>query len=325
MSAEIACLRHIPQRRSLGELFSVYSRLGNFKVYIQWLPVLIGWSLIASPFGVSAGEAVAVLLLMGAAMSVPPAAGHWITCRATATGSTSRPTAPTMSSAATRPRATPTTKPLVTGEITDPEARRFGIGIGVLSVILGTGAVLLSPDAPLWLVPVWGLWVLISSQYAYGIKISYWGPAELLLGVEIGALVALPVIMLKGGLTTEAAFISYLIGTLFSQVTLFSMIYDRDADASAGRLTLAVRFSPLQYRVILGLLDLRRLGGRRRRLRQRRARSVAAGRLAARLGDAGRPAALRRLQHRRADRPPARLARLHRRVRQLHHREPDPR
>ena len=59
--------------------------------------------------------------------------------------------------------------------------------------------------------------------------------------------------MLEGSLSTEAAFVAYLIGTLFSQVTLFSMIYDRDADASAGRLTLAVRFSPIAYRVILGL------------------------------------------------------------------------
>ena len=46
-------------------------------------------------------------------------------------------------------------------------------------MILGTAAFLLAPDAPLWLIPVWGLWVLISSQYSYGIKISYWGPAEL--------------------------------------------------------------------------------------------------------------------------------------------------
>ena len=74
-----------------------------------------------------------------------------------------------------------------------------------------------------------------------------------MLGIQIGALVALPVILLEGGLTTEAAFISYLIGTLFSQVTLFSMIHDRDADASAGRLTLAVRFSPVAYRVLLGV------------------------------------------------------------------------
>ena len=52
MSTEIAGLRQVP-RRSLRESFSVYARLGNFKVYIQWLPVLIGWSLIADPFGVS--------------------------------------------------------------------------------------------------------------------------------------------------------------------------------------------------------------------------------------------------------------------------------
>ena len=65
--------------------------------------------------------------------------------------------------------------------------------------------------------PGLGPWVLLSSQYSYGIKISYWGPAELQLGILIGGIVALPVIMLEGGLSTEAAFVAYLIGTLFSR------------------------------------------------------------------------------------------------------------
>ena len=252
MSTEIAGLRPIP-RRSLRESFSVYARLGNFKVYIQWLPVLIGWSLVADPFGVSFGEAAAVLLLMFAALCGTACGGALDHLQGYRDGIDQQTYGADDVLGGYQTKSDPKIKPLVTGEITDPEARRFGIGIGVLSVVSATVAVLLAPAAPLWLIPVWGLWVLISSQYAYGIKISYWGPAELELGVLIGAIVAIPVIMLDGGLTTEVAFISYLIGTLFSQVTLFSMIYDRDADASGGRLTLAVRFSPLKYRVILGV------------------------------------------------------------------------
>ena len=224
--------------QSLRDSLSVYARLGNFKVYIQWLPVLIGWALIADPLGVSFGEAVAVVLLMLAALCGAACGGALDHVQGYRDGIDQQTYGAEGVQGGYQTKSDPSIKPIVTGEITDPAARRFGIGIGVLSVLLGAGAVLLAPQAPSWLVLVWGLWVLLSSQYAYGIKISYWGPAELLLGVEIGALVALPVLLLEGGLTTEAAFISYLIGTLFSQVTLFSMIHDRDADASAGRLTL---------------------------------------------------------------------------------------
>ncbi len=240
------------QFAGLRESFSVYARLGNFKVYIQWLPVLIGWALIADPLGLSLGESLAVVLLMAAALCGAACGGALDHVQGFRDGIDQQTYGAEGVQGGYQTKSDASIKPLVTGEITDPAARRFGIGIGMLSVLLGTAAFLLAPQAPLWLVPAWGLWVLISSQYAYGIKISYWGPAELQLGVLIGALVALPVIMLEGGLSTEAAFISYLIGTLFSQVTLFSMIYDRDADASAGRLTLAVRFAPVPYRVLLG-------------------------------------------------------------------------
>jgi 1,4-dihydroxy-2-naphthoate octaprenyltransferase len=235
----------------LRESFSVYARLGNFKVYIQWLPVLIGWALIGDPLGVSPAETAAVVLLMAAALCGAACGGALDHVQGFRDGIDQQTYGASGVQGGYQAKSDASIKPLVTGEVSDGEARRFGIGIGVLSVLLGTGAVLLA-QGPSWLIGAWGLWVLLSSQYAYGVKISYWGPAELLLGLLIGALVALPVVMLEGTLTTEAAFVSYLIGTLFSQVTLFSMIYDRDADASAGRLTLAVRFAPVPYRVLLG-------------------------------------------------------------------------
>ena len=186
----------------------MYARLGNFKVYIQWLPVLIGWSLIADPFGVSFSEALAVLLLMAAALCGTACGGALDHLQGYRDGIDQQTYGADDVLGGYQTKSDASIKPLVRGEITDPEARRFGIGIGVLSVILGTAAVLLAPDAPLWLIPVWGLWVLISSQYSYGIKISYWGPAELELGILIGGIVAIPVIMLEGGLSTEAAFVA---------------------------------------------------------------------------------------------------------------------
>ncbi len=237
--------------RTLRETVSVYVRLGNMKVYIQWLPALIGWSLVADPLGLGGAEVAALALFTLACLTGAASGGALDHLQGFRDGIDQQTYGAGEVTGGYQTKSDASIKPLVTGEITDPEARRFGIGIGVVSVALGVAAIVIAPDAPSWLIPLWGAWVLASSQYAYGLKISYHGPAELLLGVEIAAIVCFPVIFLDGALTWNTAFQAYLIGTLFSQVTLFSMVYDRPADASAGRLTLAVRLSPQAYRVLL--------------------------------------------------------------------------
>jgi 1,4-dihydroxy-2-naphthoate octaprenyltransferase len=243
--------RPLPRRRRLRQTLSVYIRLGNMKVYIQWLPALIGWSLVAHPFGLSPFEVAALILFMLACLTGAASGGALDHLQGFRDGIDQQTYGAGGVQGGYQTKSDASIKPLVTGEITDPEAHRFGIGIGLVSVALGTVAILIAPDSPSWLVPVWAAWVLASSQYAYGLKISYYGPAELLLGIEIAGIVCFPILFLEGELSWTGAFQAYLIGTLFSQVTLFSMIYDRPADASAGRLTLAVRLSPRAYRIVL--------------------------------------------------------------------------
>ena len=132
----------------LRDSFSVYARLGNFKVYIQWLPVLIGWALIADPLGLSLGEAVAVVLLMLAALCGAACGGALDHVQGYRDGIDQQTYGAEGVQGGYQTKSDPSIKPLVTGEITDPAARRFGIAIGVLSVLLGTGAVLLAPQAP---------------------------------------------------------------------------------------------------------------------------------------------------------------------------------
>ena len=144
------------QFAGLRESFSVYARLGNFKVYIQWLPVLIGWALIADPLGLSLGESVAVVLLMAAALCGAACGGALDHVQGFRDGIDQQTYGAEGVQGGYQTKSDASIKPLVTGEITDPAARRFGIGIGMLSVLLGTAAFLLSPQAPLWLVPVVG-------------------------------------------------------------------------------------------------------------------------------------------------------------------------
>lgn len=240
-----------PRRRSLAETLSVYARLGNMKVYIQYLPPLIAWSLVADPFGASPAEVVALALFMLGCLAGSASGGTLDDVQGFRDGIDQQTYGATNVAGGMQAKSDRSIKPLVTGEVTEAEAHRFGIAIAATGVALGTAAILVAPDAPWWLLAVWPLWVLGCSQYGYGLKVSYHGAAELLLGVVIAATVWITVVLLEGGLSWTGALQAYLIGTLLSQVTLFSMAYDREVDAAAGRRSLAVRLSPGAYGLLV--------------------------------------------------------------------------
>jgi 1,4-dihydroxy-2-naphthoate polyprenyltransferase len=241
------------RRRTLRETLSVYARLGNMKVYIQWLPPLIGWSLVAAPFGLSPVEVAALALFMLGCLTGAASGGALDDLQGFRDGIDQQTYGADDTPGGPYAKGDTSIKPLVTGEVTDAEAHRFGIGIAGVSVALGTAAILIAPDSPSWLVPLWVVWVFACSQYGYGLKVSYYGAAELLLAIVIGATVWFTVLLLEGELSWTGAVEAYLIGTLLAQVTLFSMMYDRNVDADAGRLTLAVRLSPRTYRIVVAI------------------------------------------------------------------------
>jgi len=250
MHTEIA---HAPdaRRRTVAETLSVYARLGNMKVYVQWLPPLVAWSLVADPFGLSLAAVAALVLFMLACLTGAAAGGTLDDLQGFRDGIDQQTYGASAARGGFQAKRDASIKPLVTGELTDAEAHRFGVGIAFVSVALGTAAIVIAPESPWWLVPLWAGWVFACSQYGYGLKVSYYGPAELLLAVVITATMVFPVLFLEGELSWTAAFEAYLVGTLLSQVTLFSMIYDREVDAAAGRRTLAVRLSPRAYRIVI--------------------------------------------------------------------------
>jgi 1,4-dihydroxy-2-naphthoate octaprenyltransferase len=239
------------RRRGLAQTLSVYVRLGNMKVYIQWLPPLIGWSLVAHRFDLTPPAVVALGLLILGCLAGSASGGALDHLQGFRDGIDQRTYGADDVCGGFQSKGDPSIKPLVTGELTCAQARRFGIGIAVIGLLAGTAAVLIAPDAPIWLIPVWALWVFGCSQYGYGLKVSYHGAAELLLGVLIGSTVCLSLLLLGGELGWTGVVEAYLIGTLLSQVTLFSMAYDRAVDAAFGRRTLAVRLTPASYRMAL--------------------------------------------------------------------------
>ena len=213
-------------------------------------------------------------------------------------------------------------KPIVNGEISVGEAHRFGIAIALASFALGSLAITIAPDAPSWLIGVWAVWAFACTQYGYGSKVSYYGGAELLLGLVIATIVWIPVVMLDGELSRTVVFQAYLIGTLLSQVTLFSMVYDKAVDAAAGRRTLAVRLSLRGYKVAVVAWFASGWAVAVTGFAVGAARRLGATGVAARVRTAGLAVGPGPLSRRSAERAPGRLARLRRGVRDVHRRQP---
>jgi 1,4-dihydroxy-2-naphthoate octaprenyltransferase len=226
------------RRESLLRTISAYARLANLKVYFQWIPALVAWSLVPQPFGPSGSEFAAMALFAAGVIAVACAAGALDDVQGAADGIDQAAYAV---EDALRSRAG---KPLVQGEIDERAARRFASATAALGLGLGAAAVLTAPHSPWWLVACWLLAGYAATQYSYGVKLSYHGLGELLLALEAVAVFSIPVVFLTGGMSVQACFEAYLLGTLFAQVTLFSSSQDAEVDRAAGRMTLAARLSP---------------------------------------------------------------------------------
>lgn len=221
---------------------SIYARLGNFKVYFQWIPVLVGWSLSAHPFGLDSTQIVALLAFVLATIAMGCSAGtlddvqglrDGIDQLTYAADDTLRPTSG---------------KPLVLGEISENSAYRFALTMGVVGPLLGILAVMLTPHHPLWLLVAVLFTAYASTQYSYGVRLSYHGMGELLLGLLAAGVFLIPLFFLDGHITATGWLEAYLLGSLQAQVTIFSSSNDAAEDRAAGRMTMAARLTPAANR-----------------------------------------------------------------------------
>jgi 1,4-dihydroxy-2-naphthoate octaprenyltransferase len=228
----------------LRQRLSVYARLGNLKVYFQWLPVVVAWSLLPEPFGIAPAHALALVLFVLAIVGVAAAAGTLDDVEGVRDGIDQQTYAENEERAFS-------SKPLVLGEIDEPGAMRFAIAAGAGGVALGVVAIAIAPHQPAWLFAFWLFVAWVATQYSYGTKLSYHGAGELLLAFEAFSLALIPLVFSEGELRAEGLFQALLLATLFAQVTLFSSSHDAETDRAAGRMTLAARLTPAANRRLI--------------------------------------------------------------------------
>jgi 1,4-dihydroxy-2-naphthoate octaprenyltransferase len=246
-TAPIQAPRSAPAR-GVRQMLSAYARLSNLKVYFQWIPALVAWSLVPAPFDLSTGRLAALLLFVVAVIAVACAAGTLDDLQGLRDGLDRH------AYAAQSTLRKVKGKPLLHGEISAEAAHRFALLIGAIGLATGGLAVLVAPHHPPWLLAWWLLAAYAATQYSYGVKLSYHGAGELLLGVEAAGVMLGPLIFLTGGVIPTGWFEAYLLGTLFAQVTVFSSSNDAEVDRSFERMTIAARLSPAANRRFIAIV-----------------------------------------------------------------------
>jgi 1,4-dihydroxy-2-naphthoate polyprenyltransferase len=135
-------------------------------------------------------------------------------------------------------------KPLLTGELTLPEAWKVAGAIVLLAALIGTGLVWLTP-APA--VATLGLLVVTMAgviQYSWGTKLSYRGLGELVIIYGATMTVLLPVWLLRGHLDSATLWVALMSGIPYAAQIAISNAVDYEGDKRSGRRTLTVMVGP---------------------------------------------------------------------------------
>lgn len=139
-----------------------------------------------------------------------------------------------------RPRSK---KPLVVGLLTVSQALRFAIVLASISGASMIGVWFVAGFEPWWiLLPVLATGAL-STQYSYGLKLSYRGLQDLVLLLTFLSTVVLPYGLVMGTISTAALVVGVLLGLWDVQVVQFSNIPDAESDRAVKRRTMAVVLS----------------------------------------------------------------------------------
>ena len=155
-------------------------------------------------------------------------------------------------------------KPLLTGELTLAQARRFGVLAIAWGVVFWTATVLTAEHKPLWAVILVAATLVSTVQYSWGAKLSYHGLGELLIALSPAAIIIAPYALATGEVTGLVITSALLFGLWQILVSGYSNTNDIAGDTSVGRSTVAVRSGQRGNQFFLGCLtalDLALIGG----------------------------------------------------------------
>lgn len=146
-------------------------------------------------------------------------------------------------------------KPLVSGELTVPQALAFARVTAAAGALLWTGATLAAPYRPLWTLGLLAALFVVSLQYSYGLRISYHGFQEAFIcGLGVGMVMAtygLAAGRFSGFLLVQAVLFGF--GPLMFGV--YSNTNDIPGDRAVGRPTVAALTSPRGNALFVGALS----------------------------------------------------------------------
>ncbi|WP_434379761.1 prenyltransferase [Melittangium boletus] len=137
-------------------------------------------------------------------------------------------------------------KPLLTGELTLPEAWMAAGALVLLAALVATGLVWLTP-APT-AITLGMLMVTMAGviQYSWGTKLSYRGLGEPVVIFGAAMTVLLPVWLLRGHLDSATLWVALMSGIPYAAQIAISNAVDYEGDKRSGRRTLTVMVGPEQ-------------------------------------------------------------------------------
>jgi 1,4-dihydroxy-2-naphthoate octaprenyltransferase len=224
---------------------SPYARLAKLGVYQHWLPVVVAWA-VTPVAAADSSRGLLTLVLFWLSLVALAAAGAALDDVQGIRDGIDRATYKPEESLRRIKR-----KPLLLDELTEHQAEQFGRGLAVGGAALGVAAVIVAPYHPWYVGALFLAGGLAGVQYAYGLKFSYLGGGEILIGLVTGGSIAVPCMMVSGQLPTDVLLVSILVGVWFIQVTAFSNTADAPEDVKFDRRTFATRFTLTQNRIYI--------------------------------------------------------------------------
>ena len=134
-------------------------------------------------------------------------------------------------------------KPLLAGTLSEAEAVRFGWALTGVGTLLWAVSVALAPNRSAWAVTAAVVYLVLSVQYSWGLKISYHGGQEAFIAGLGVAVVLVPYGLLVSAVTGFAVVQALLFGFGPLLFGVYSNINDITGDKAVRRPTVAVKLA----------------------------------------------------------------------------------